>query len=137
MSKQHAQTCPAYGNYQPPYEDCDCGAEANGTAESPFDTHECLKKGYTPWVDPPCPQCEKQGAARLPVDEAKHLYAEGIQIGQQLATAKIEALTESIQQLRSYVQHKDGCELLTAPSDDWLKKCTCKLDDVLKAIGGK
>lgn len=28
---QHARTCPAYGNYQPPYEDCDCGADkANG-----------------------------------------------------------------------------------------------------------
>lgn len=23
--KQHALTCPAYGNYQPPYEECDCG----------------------------------------------------------------------------------------------------------------
>jgi hypothetical protein len=25
--KQHAKTCPAYGNYQPPYEECDCGAD--------------------------------------------------------------------------------------------------------------
>lgn len=23
----HAKTCPAYGNYQPPYEECDCGYE--------------------------------------------------------------------------------------------------------------
>jgi hypothetical protein len=25
--RQHERTCPAYGNYQPPYEECDCGAE--------------------------------------------------------------------------------------------------------------
>lgn len=25
---QHTLTCPAYGNYQPPYETCDCGAES-------------------------------------------------------------------------------------------------------------
>lgn len=27
VSKPHDRTCPAYGNYQPPYEQCDCGAE--------------------------------------------------------------------------------------------------------------
>lgn len=27
--KQHVRTCPAYGNYQPPYEDCDCGADVS------------------------------------------------------------------------------------------------------------
>jgi hypothetical protein len=27
-TKQHARTCPAYGNYQPPYEECNCGREA-------------------------------------------------------------------------------------------------------------
>lgn len=25
--KPHKNTCPAYGNYQPPYEECDCGAD--------------------------------------------------------------------------------------------------------------
>lgn len=25
--RQHSRSCPAYGNYQPPYEECDCGAE--------------------------------------------------------------------------------------------------------------
>lgn len=25
--KRHALNCPAYGNYQPPYEDCNCGFE--------------------------------------------------------------------------------------------------------------
>lgn len=25
--KSHDRSCPAYGNYQPPYEGCDCGAE--------------------------------------------------------------------------------------------------------------
>lgn len=24
---KHALTCPAYGNYQPPYEECTCGAD--------------------------------------------------------------------------------------------------------------
>lgn len=23
----HKRSCPTYGNYQPPYEECDCGAE--------------------------------------------------------------------------------------------------------------
>lgn len=26
----HARTCRAYGNYQPPYEDCTCGFEKEG-----------------------------------------------------------------------------------------------------------
>lgn len=25
--KQHKNSCPAYGNYQPPYEECNCGAD--------------------------------------------------------------------------------------------------------------
>lgn len=25
---KHKNSCPAYGNYQPPYEECNCGAEA-------------------------------------------------------------------------------------------------------------
>jgi len=25
--RQHNRACPAYGNYQPPYEECNCGAE--------------------------------------------------------------------------------------------------------------
>jgi hypothetical protein len=27
VEKEHARTCPAYGNYQPPYEECNCGVE--------------------------------------------------------------------------------------------------------------
>ena len=27
MSEQHLRTCPAYGNYQPPDEECTCGLE--------------------------------------------------------------------------------------------------------------
>lgn len=29
----HKRTCPAYGNYQPPYEKCDCGAESPFSGE--------------------------------------------------------------------------------------------------------
>jgi hypothetical protein len=31
----HKRTCPAYGNYQPPYEECDCGAEEQGAMPAP------------------------------------------------------------------------------------------------------
>jgi hypothetical protein len=26
-NKLHSRSCPAYSNYQPPYEECNCGAE--------------------------------------------------------------------------------------------------------------
>jgi hypothetical protein len=28
---RHLRSCPAYGNYQPPYEACDCGYESQRT----------------------------------------------------------------------------------------------------------
>lgn len=34
-TRRHARSCPAYGNYQPPYEECDCGAESSGLPAAP------------------------------------------------------------------------------------------------------
>ena len=56
----HAQTCPAYGNYQPPYEECTCGAEqrdkdkrleSDATWKAIADTHARDLKGALARID--------------------------------------------------------------------------------------
>jgi hypothetical protein len=62
MSSRHTRSCPAYGNYQPPYEECDCGAEASD--RKPFDQgrdpgDETDHKPTSTTVEAPseCPEC--------------------------------------------------------------------------------
>lgn len=67
---QHAVTCRAYGNYQPPYQECTCGAD------------ECLdaKDGKHRWVDSSrfpgaqtCIECGSRGAKAIAVPPTETL----------------------------------------------------------------
>lgn len=41
--KRHNRSCPAYGNYQPPYEECTCGAEGDPMTTPPPPQTELMR----------------------------------------------------------------------------------------------
>lgn len=133
-------------------------AEPNGTAESP--RHKLLEvarflracRGTEPaeLFEEHAQTCEAAAfsgvSAALPeehqhcVSQKTHAFA--VRYAEQKGK-EVEALTESIQQLRSYVRHAPHCYIATDDNGEYvncyrpLGGCDCGLDDVLKAIGGK
>lgn len=70
---QHTRSCPAYGNYQPPYEECTCGFEG------PFN-ESCCDGGACNTAESTQPCGCDMGCKPKPHYCADHRYIEDIQI---------------------------------------------------------